>query len=74
MMLVIRGVNDMYHLQCNNCKWTTHDSGIPDKPNTANWPEHSNPNEVTLNEILVQMKALAAYEKNEKERPRYTKR
>lgn len=74
MMLVVRAANDIYHLQCNNCKWSTHDSGILDQSSTANWPEHSNPVESTLNEILTQMKALATYEKIDKERPRYIKK
>ncbi|KAH7696606.1 dynactin 4 [Aphelenchoides avenae] len=63
--LVSRGTNDLYHLQCNTCKWTSQDASIPDQKggSAAAWPEHANPLEEKLNDVVAQMKKLDEYDK-----------
>lgn len=63
--MVSRGTNDLYHLQCNTCKWTSQDASIPDQKggSAAAWPEHANPLEEKLNDVVAQMKKLDEYDK-----------
>ncbi|KAI1731619.1 dynactin p62 family domain-containing protein [Ditylenchus destructor] len=56
------------YLQCNACQWTTRDSGIEDQTSSNHWPEHTNPTEEKLTEVLGMMKSLGSYEKMERSR------
>ncbi|KAI1731621.1 dynactin p62 family domain-containing protein [Ditylenchus destructor] len=49
-------------LQCNACQWTSRDSGIEEQMSSIRWPEHANPVEEKLAEILELMERLASYE------------
>ncbi|MFH4977038.1 hypothetical protein AB6A40_003747 [Gnathostoma spinigerum] len=72
--VVLRAANNVYHLSCNTCRWTTSDAGLPDISKTTSWPEYMNEHEDFLTCVLDQMKVSASFEKAQRERHKYTKR
>ncbi|VDN54727.1 unnamed protein product [Dracunculus medinensis] len=72
--VVVRAANDCYHLSCNNCRWTTSDSGIPDMNSSTGWPEYTNDDEDLLNSIVESMRNFASIEGADHIRHKYMKR
>lgn len=69
------GPKKVYYLACNFCRWTSRDSGIADQTTpAAGWPERTNPDEKMLSAIQDQFRQMAAVEKTERERKKFTKR
>lgn len=72
-VLVVRSQNNLCHLLCNACQWTSRDAGIPDRPSVTQteslvWPENLNPIEPDLAKILEGLKELSTHEKLERDR------
>lgn len=66
----------VFYLICGFCRWSTREAGIPDQNlATGNWPEFENQNyNKLLNNVQENFRQLAAVEKAEKERKKFTKR
>lgn len=63
----------VYYLMCSFCRWTTRDVGIPDVTTIpGNWRRPDNPNAKRVKELLEAYKVVAAKEKVEKDRKKYT--
>lgn len=63
----------VYYLMCSFCRWTTRDVGIPDVTSIpGNWKQPENMNIKRIKELLEAYKVVAAREKVEKDRKKYT--
>lgn len=63
----------VYYLMCSFCRWTTRDVGIPDVTSIpGNWKQPENTNVKRIKELLEAYKVVAAREKVEKDRKKYT--
>lgn len=63
----------VYYLMCSFCRWTTRDVAIPDVTTIpGNWRQPENPNAKRIKELLEAYKVIAAREKLEKDRKKYT--
>jgi dynactin 4 len=61
-----------FYLLCGFCRWTTREAGIPDSTTPSGWKLPDNEHAKRITELLDAYKVLAAREKLEKERKKYT--
>ncbi|TKR65133.1 hypothetical protein L596_025583 [Steinernema carpocapsae] len=70
--LVTNVDDDLYHLRCATCRWTTRDAELPDQAKSTNWPQHENGYEEMLTQSLEQLKVHSSRAKLEKDKMKYT--
>uniref|UniRef100_A0A915K5V0 Dynactin subunit 4 n=1 Tax=Romanomermis culicivorax TaxID=13658 RepID=A0A915K5V0_ROMCU len=71
----ISATKKVYYLMCGFCRWSTREAGIPDQQSaTGAWPESANDFAKLLQGVQEDFRQMAAVEKAEKERKKYTKR